>query len=609
MAKANSSHKKDKNLKSLGDDSSKSSAKTAIKKSTATSLKNLQSQIDVLIAQREDELVLITDLKQQLHSTKSQINSIDIQSSSLVDKKDLKKLKLKLKETNQEFHKDTQTLSQEILIFKSLIQRIKAKIKLLEQGVAGKDSTTSDNTILLDKIKQFEQQLNQFNTQKETSNQALYEKIIQQTEQQIKSSLAEQVSKIQLDSDKKYEQINAHFEQQIDTLLAEKIALIETAQKNKPTAVIEQDSQLDTKLSSALSSLEELHTKQEALSVNHSNISSNLSSLSQELKENQDSHKSLESHQRDIESSQLEMESHQRNIKSRQQDLENYQKDMEAYQQKAEKHQNDIEILQSSSISQLKKQLTSRSQIFLIGMLGIFIISTIIIVKNNSNNLLNQSSLIAQLKTEINDETQKKLADLNQQNTKNTNQQLKQLEDSIQKIKYETKSSNLTTQSEQEVLQKNIIELTTKVNSISDNILQAKTNTTTAEAKQEKTTKPKPEKNIVSQKSTIPSEAKSIQKVPKQPAKKTVNKKPNKDKSQTYYCIQLLAARKQATIDNFIKKHQLSEHIQTHKKSIKGTIWYAVVYGQYPSSKAAIKAIKQLPAEIQANKPWVKKLP
>ena len=602
MAKANSSHKKDKNLKSLGDDSSKSSAKTAIKKSPATSLKNLQSQINVLIAQREDELVLITDLKQQLHSTKSQINSIDIQSSSLVDKKDLKKLKLKLKETNQEFHKDTQTLSQEILIFKSLIQRIKAKIKLLEQGVTGKDSTTSDNTILLDKIKQFEQQLNQFNTQKETSNQALYEKIIQQTEQQIKSSLTEQVSKIQLDSDKKYEQINTHFKHHVETLLAEKIALIEADQKNKSTAVIKQDSQQDTKLSSALSSLEELHTKQEAISVNHSSISSNISSLSQELKENQDSHKRLESHQREI-------ESHQQDIKSRQQDLENYQKDMDAYQQKTEKHQNDIEILQSSSINQLKKQLTTRSQIFLIGMLGIFIVSTIIIVKNNSNNLLNQSSLIAQLKTEINDETQKKLADLNQQNTKNTNQQLKQLEDSIQKIKYETKSSNLTTQSEQEILQKSIIELTTKVNSISDNTLQAKTSTTTAEAEQEKTNKPKPEKNIVPQKSTIPSEAKSIQKEPKQPAKKTVNKKPNKDRSQTYYGIQLLAARRQATIDNFIKKHQLSEHIQTRKKSIKGTTWYAVVYGQYPSSKAAIKAIKQLPAAIQANKPWVTKFP
>lgn len=314
MAKANSSHKKDKNLKSLGDDPSKKSAKTAIKKSPATSLKNLQSQINVLIAQREDELVLITDLKQQLHSTKSQINSINMQSSNHVDKKDLKKLRLKLKETNQEFHKDTQTLSQEILIFKSMIQRIKAKIKLLEQGVAGKDSTTSDNTILLDKIKQFEQQLNQFNTQKETSNQALYEKIIQQTEQQIKSSLTEQVSKIQLDSDKKHEQINTHFKKYVETLLAEKIALIEADQKNKSTAVIEQDSQQDTKLSNALSKLEELHNKQEVLSVKHNSISSNLSSLSQELKENQDSHKSLESHQLDLENRQLNLESHKQDM-------------------------------------------------------------------------------------------------------------------------------------------------------------------------------------------------------------------------------------------------------------------------------------------------------
>ncbi len=582
MAKASSSHKKNKILKSLGDEPSKNSAKTAIKKSPATSLKNLQSQINVLIAQREDELVLITDLKQQLHSTKSQINTIDQQSSSLVDKKDLKKLRLKLKETNQEFHKDTQTLSQEILIFKSLIQRIKAKIKLLEQDVAGKDSTTSDNTILLDKINQFEEQLNQFNTKKETSNQALYKKIIQQTEQQIKSSLAEQVSKIQLDSDKKHEQINAHFKQHVETLIAEKIALLEADQKTKLTTVIEQDSHQDTKLSSALFSLEELHTKQEALSVNHSSISSNLSSLFQKLKENQNSHKNSENHQHEMESRQLEMGSHQRNIKSRQQDLENFQKDMEAYQQKTEKHQNDIEILHSSSINQLKKQFTTRSQIFLIGMLGIFIVSTIIIVKNNSNNLLNQSSLIAQLK---------------------------QLENSIQKIKYETKSKHLTTQSEQESLQKSIIELTTKVNSISDNTLQAKTSTTTAEAKQEKINKPKPEKNIVPQKSTIPFEAKNTQKVPKQPAKKTVNKKPNKDRSQTYYGIQLLAARKQATIDKFIKKHQLSEQIHTHKKSIKGTIWYAVIYGKYPSSKAAIKAIKQLPAAIQANKPWVNKIP
>lgn len=555
MAKANSSKKNEKILKSLREDPDKiSKKKFYTTKKPVTSLKIIQAQLNELVAQRENEIKLIAELQ----SNNTPTASSELQTDNFAVKKDLKKLKNKLKENTIEFNKKIQTLSQEILIFKSLTHRIKSKIALLEQELAEKKGTGSAQNILLEKIHQFELQLNQFSAQNETSNQALFKKIIAQTDSSIKSSLAGQASKIQLDSDKKYEQINAHFKQHIEALLAEKISILEAKQQTILTPIIEQNSQY------------EVQKKRLA----------------------------------GIKSHQLDIKGRQANIEGRQNDLESYQHEMETYQHQLENHRNDVEILQASTLNQLKKQFTTRSQLFLVALLSICIVSVIIIVKSNSNYQLNQTSLAKQLKKELKTENASQIISLTRQNTQSIEQKLKQLNASIQQIKYETKRDILTMQSQQETLQKTVSELSKKFASLPDTTLAAENQPVSpqesAENKAEKADVKTLQNKPVEKKKVIKA-TKKIPPVEKVPTQKTIK--------HPFYGIQLLGARKQKTIEKFIKKHQLSGQVKIYQRELDGRPWFILIYGQYANSRKALRVIRQLSPELQADNPWVKKFP
>lgn len=71
---------------------------------------------------------------------------------------------------------------------------------------------------------------------------------------------------------------------------------------------------------------------------------------------------------------------------------------------------------------------------------------------------------------------------------------------------------------------------------------------------------------------------------------------------QHNYTLQILAARSRDNIEQFINRNKLSKgaHIidfSQHKP------WYVLIYGDYKDQKAAIRDLKQLPVEVQNQKP------
>lgn len=78
---------------------------------------------------------------------------------------------------------------------------------------------------------------------------------------------------------------------------------------------------------------------------------------------------------------------------------------------------------------------------------------------------------------------------------------------------------------------------------------------------------------------------------------------------QSFYTLQLVAARDKEGVDKFVADNQLSENVHIVKKNTAGTDWYVAYYGNYPNQKVARAAAKQLPSSVKRNaKPWVRNL-
>jgi len=73
-----------------------------------------------------------------------------------------------------------------------------------------------------------------------------------------------------------------------------------------------------------------------------------------------------------------------------------------------------------------------------------------------------------------------------------------------------------------------------------------------------------------------------------------------------YFTLQLFGARTAAESQNFIRSQGLTGKAQYSRTQFNNKNWYPVTYGQYPTAVAAHRALKTLPANIQALHPWVK---
>ncbi|MCP3926776.1 MAG: hypothetical protein GY714_29805 [Desulfobacterales bacterium] len=122
---------------------------------------------------------------------------------------------------------------------------------------------------------------------------------------------------------------------------------------------------------------------------------------------------------------------------------------------------------------------------------------------------------------------------------------------------------------------------------------------TISEEKKKDTTEPK-----VSQ--TPPKEKKVAK-------KKTVNLRELKRErwllaqKPSYFTLQILGVRKKESLLRFVRKHKLKNYAYFHT-SFKNKDWYPLLYGVYPTFKAATSAIKKLPKEFREYSPWVRQM-
>ncbi|MDC9598147.1 SPOR domain-containing protein [Xenorhabdus anantnagensis] len=73
------------------------------------------------------------------------------------------------------------------------------------------------------------------------------------------------------------------------------------------------------------------------------------------------------------------------------------------------------------------------------------------------------------------------------------------------------------------------------------------------------------------------------------------------------FTVQLSSASRSDTLIAFAKKNNLSNY-KVYETKRDGKTWFILIHGNYSSVSDAKRAISSLPAEIQAKKPWVRKL-
>lgn len=77
----------------------------------------------------------------------------------------------------------------------------------------------------------------------------------------------------------------------------------------------------------------------------------------------------------------------------------------------------------------------------------------------------------------------------------------------------------------------------------------------------------------------------------------------------TTYTLQLVSGHQQSTIENFIKKYQLDPHKLSYFYSQRnGQGWHNLTYGVFPDRQTASNAVKQLPAAVAREKPWIRQM-
>jgi DamX protein len=73
-----------------------------------------------------------------------------------------------------------------------------------------------------------------------------------------------------------------------------------------------------------------------------------------------------------------------------------------------------------------------------------------------------------------------------------------------------------------------------------------------------------------------------------------------------YYTLQLTASGREQAVKDFIKRHQLGDKAGYVHSLRDGKNWYSVAYGLYPTRTLASDGVKELPASLQKNKPWIR---
>lgn len=82
------------------------------------------------------------------------------------------------------------------------------------------------------------------------------------------------------------------------------------------------------------------------------------------------------------------------------------------------------------------------------------------------------------------------------------------------------------------------------------------------------------------------------------------------DQDASFYTLQVLGVRNEASLLNFIKVHKLlqKQNVAYYKTVYKQKQWYPLLYGVYPTKSEAADAVKELPEKIQKSIPWIRRM-
>lgn len=108
-----------------------------------------------------------------------------------------------------------------------------------------------------------------------------------------------------------------------------------------------------------------------------------------------------------------------------------------------------------------------------------------------------------------------------------------------------------------------------------------------------------------------PVSTQALQEAPKAAVKSSDKKTMSKEEEhllsvdKNYYTLQLVGARNEKSVKQFIQKHELDEHAYVYRTKLSGKDWYVVVLGEYATQDEAKAAAASIPANIAA-KPWIR---
>ncbi len=139
---------------------------------------------------------------------------------------------------------------------------------------------------------------------------------------------------------------------------------------------------------------------------------------------------------------------------------------------------------------------------------------------------------------------------------------------------------------------------------------------------------PAEEQSVSSQATGVPSERRELPEkagfdqveVYPQPVKENVIEKPEErivhnekwllSQGSSRYTIQIMGARKEALLYDFVRRNQLLEQneIAFYQTTFKDKPWFQLLYGVYATKKDAQSAADNLPPKIRKSSPWIRRL-
>ena len=77
--------------------------------------------------------------------------------------------------------------------------------------------------------------------------------------------------------------------------------------------------------------------------------------------------------------------------------------------------------------------------------------------------------------------------------------------------------------------------------------------------------------------------------------------------SATDFTFQLMGTWDRAEVDNFVEKNELTGNVAVFESMRNGEVWYAVIYGVYPSKQVAMRDSQQWPSPLNKISPWLRR--